>query len=395
MRVWLPHSKTLILSDCGLSTCDMSKWSRRRLLRTGVVGAVCSVAGCNSPPAESTDRLTTFDDETTQQPETKTDQNPYIDTIDDSSFRLVNPRSKWLRVAVIELIDLNGAYALVFNVAPQTAEEFRGDDGISELVTLGNFQYDPRPFSGPDTDVTARYLSHVPDIEPSWEDGHEFAIPIPADIPSSDVQRVQYLEEPTGWRDEEIAFRGTKGDTLRIAVQAQEREPYWHLPGNPSTFRIEGISDAAEFSVGFPRPEFTIEDVTVQTEDTDNGLQIADAEMTVSAQSSAPVRELTAYLVAENQITEGNPSSGAIIVGTASRENPTSVMLAGTEGGNPFLVSPQSREQRVGQRRRIRFDTPRRLSLPLPENETVYAYVAWEDAILGVKRYQLRDILNI
>jgi hypothetical protein len=243
--------------------------------------------------------------------------------------------------------------------------------------------------------VTARYLSHVPDIEPSWEDGHEFAIPIPADIPSSDVQRVQYLEEPTGWRDEEIAFRGTKSDTLRIAVQAQEGEPYWHFPGNPSTFRIEGISDAAEFSVGFPRPEFTIEDVTVQTENADNGLQIADAEMTVSAQSSAPVRELTAYLVAENQITEGSPSSGAIIVGAASRENPTSVMLAGTEGGNPFLVSPQSGEQRVGQRRRIRFDTPRQLSLPLPENETVYAYVAWEDAILGVKRYQLRDILNI
>lgn len=243
--------------------------------------------------------------------------------------------------------------------------------------------------------MTARYILHAPDVELFWEDGHEFAIPIPAVIPSSDVQRVQYLEESTGWRDEEIAFRGTEGDALRIAVRVQEREPYWHLPGNPSTFRIEGISDAAEFSVGFPRPEITTENVTVQTEDTDNGLQIGDAEMTVSAESSAPVRELTAYLVAENQITESRPSSGAIIVGTANRENPTSVMLAGTEGGNPLLVSPQSGEERVGQRRRLRFDTPERLSRPLPENETVYAYVAWEDAILGVRRFQLRDIIKI
>lgn len=381
----------------------MTDWKRRALLRAGVAAATPFVAGCSSSTEEDdSSDLTTFEDTATPTEDEPEQTTPYIKNPSDNSFDIVNPRSEPLRFAFVRYP--YSGFNYVFQVPPKTAKEvfvidrYEDQDIAESRIEVRRFEYASDGLQPtPSGDVTATFDSFVTDQGEDTARRFVASVPNPTDIPSEEVERVKYRTRSEfvggsapSWTDDGLRLRGVEDGALKLDIPLRSRYPYWKsLHRSPAQLRAESLSAAGEFSVEFPRPKFDIEEINVPTAETDNGLEVGDVTLTVSAQSPVPAEGIRAFLIQREPILSG--ASNDMI---AERANEPRVIAAvGGTVGNPSVVSPVTGQERIGQTAEITLPDVGSVSTPIPEDSTIRAVLTRYDTILGSTEFDLKERL--
>ena len=387
----------------------MSNRTRRAFLRTGIVAASPLVAGCSSSTGEDSGALTTFDDTETST-ETESERTaPYVEEPNDVVFNLVNPRSDPLEFAFVRFPYSGFNYS--FYGPPQRSTkqsiDYETDEtGLVESeMEIRRYKYasgDIQPETSGDVTATFESFSMDQDTE-DVPRRFVITVPNPTDIPSNEIERVQYRTRPEfssgsppRWADDGIRFRGVTDGDLELDVELLGGYPYWvALHRSPAQLRVESLSSSAEFTVEFPRPSFDIENVRVSTNEGENGLELDEVSLTISAQSPVPTRIVRAYLIQRRGLV--NSSLGKLVADVGFSDDPNlhpGIVPAEahiTDG--PSVISPVTGQERIGQTREVTLTGAGKVLTPLPEDTSMQIILTRYDTILGSTEFDLKPRL--